>query len=272
MTVPGTAAPARPLDHPAVKGGPPRRLLVMGAFLGATAALIAILTYILPYNSKPALFLLDYGRGSIFDDTYPLTIQNGLHILTAVAFAELFLRWRRAPFERAHLRMDLLPEDDQTVLGINDLGAIRRRVVPLAKSGAAAAVLIDAATLQAMTSRSLEQVSTVVNAKLELLGNRLDLEYQTLRYIAWLIPTIGFVGTVVGIAVALEGIDDPQNLHLEQITAGLGIAFYTTILALLESAVVVFIQNNVQKYEELSLNAAADYCLTNLINRLYLPK
>lgn len=270
MTVSGVAAPLA--NHPAIKGGPPRRLVAMGAFVGGAVVLIAILTFLLPYNSKPALFLLDYGRGSIFDDTYPVTIQNALHILTAVGLGDLFVRWRRARFERAHLAMGLLPEDDETVLAANDLGAIRRRVVPLAKSGAAAAVLIDAATLQAMTSRSLEQVSTIVNAKLELLGNRLDLEYQTIRYIAWLIPTIGFVGTVVGIAVALEGIDDPQNLHLEKITAGLGIAFYTTILALLESAVVVFIQNNVQKYEELSLNAAADYVLTNLINRLYLPK
>jgi hypothetical protein len=34
--------------------------------------------------------------------------------------------------------------------------------------------------------------------------------------------------------------------------------------------VIVLLQNTIQRQEELCLNAAADYCLTNLINRLYL--
>lgn len=152
--------------------------------------------------------------------------------------------WRaqQIKFEASQLSLKLLPEDDEAILPIDQLGPLRRRVLA-AKTGAALPDLIDAVLLQVMTTRSIEQSSGMLTAKLELLGHRIDLGYQVVRYLAWLVPTIGFVGTVVGIAIALAGIKDPQHLELTRITAGLAIAFYATILALIESAVIVFFQN-----------------------------
>jgi biopolymer transport protein ExbB/TolQ len=95
------------------------------------------------------------------------------------------------------------------------------------------------------------------------------MRYQMARYIAWLIPTIGFIGTVIGIAVALEYID-PAELDIKAVTAGLAVAFYTTLVALIVGAILVFVQNMVQKEEEIALNDAAQYCLKNLINRIYI--
>lgn len=146
---------------------------------------------------------------------------------------------------------------------------LRRRILA-AKSNTTLPNLIDAVILQVMTTRSIERSAGMLTTKLDLLGHRVELDYQAVRYLAWLVPTIGFVGTVVGIALALAGITDPQHLELTRITAGLAIAFYTTILALLESAVIVFLQNIIQTREELTLNLVAEYCLGNLINRLYI--
>jgi biopolymer transport protein ExbB/TolQ len=92
-----------------------------------------------------------------------------------------------------------------------------------------------------------------------------------LRYLIWLIPTIGFIGTVVGITVALDGID-PIKPDLKLVTDRLGIAFYTTIVALLESTIIFFFQNLVQRREEAALNMSASYCLKNLINRMYVAE
>ena len=103
---------------------------------------------------------------------------------------------------------------------------------------------------------------------MELIGNRLDLRYSPIRYLAWLIPTIGFIGTVVGIALALHDMD-PVAPDLEQVTRSLGMAFYTTILALFWSAILAFMIHFVQALEERSLNSAGHYTLRNLINRLY---
>ena len=44
--------------------------------------------------------------------------------------------------------------------------------------------------------------------------HEVDTRYSTLRYLVWVIPTIGFIGTVVGIAAALNqagAADDYQD-------------------------------------------------------------
>jgi biopolymer transport protein ExbB/TolQ len=163
-----------------------------------------------------------------------------------------------------------LPEDDQTVLVLDDLGPLRRKV-----SGAFDAdngflpYLIDLSVLQAQASRSVDQTVSVLNATLELIAHRVDLRYQLLRYLSWVIPTVGFIGTVVGIASAL-GLVDPENMQIRLVTGSLAVAFDTTVIALLWSAIIVLLLGIVQKEEELAVNRAGSYCLKNLINRLYM--
>ena len=100
-----------------------------------------------------------------------------------------------------------------------------------------------------------------------------DLRYNIIRYITWLIPSLGFIGTVIGIMLALNYAGDRANVAspdmLYQVTQRLGVAFSTTLLALVMAAILVLIQNLVQGREERALNAAGQYCLDNLINRLY---
>jgi biopolymer transport protein ExbB/TolQ len=55
------------------------------------------------------------------------------------------------------------------------------------------------------------------------------------------------------------------------VTERLGVAFATTLVALVQASILVFIQNIVQGREESALNKAGQYCLDNLINRLYSP-
>jgi MotA/TolQ/ExbB proton channel family len=255
----------KPLDIPKF---PADIYVCIGTAVMAACAIIAVLSFALPYDGKAAIFLLDHGSRSLFLGLYPVTIQNFLHVLTASCLGILFHRWQRARFEETFLQANLLPTDDHILLNLDDLGKLRRRILPLVSCGASLPALIDTAILLSMNTKSAEQAGSSVSAKLELISHRLDLEYQFVRYIAWLVPTIGFVGTVVGIAAALDGLD-PKHMDMARITSGLGVAFYTTIVALLESAILVFVQNVVQRREELSLNAAADHCVTNLINRIY---
>ena len=52
-------------------------------------------------------------------------------------------------------------------------------------------------------------------------------------------------------------------------TTKLGLAFNTTFLALILAAILVFLQHIAQGREEEALNSTGQYCLDNLINRLY---
>lgn len=251
--------------------GVPRdsRMAPYAVALLITAAFIALGTFILPKDSELAVFLFDRTDKSFFSPVYPFTIQNLMYVMVAVGLADLYVRWRATRREQHYLGLSLLPEDANTILQVDELGPVRRRVAELkADENAFLPRLIDLSVLQLMTSRSLEQTVAVFTSTLELMSHRVDLSYQTMRFLVWFIPTTGFIGTVVGISLALEELREKKP-DLTHISSGLAVAFYTTIIALVLSAVLVFLQNVVQRREELTLNRAADYCLRNLINRVY---
>ena len=164
------------------------------------------------------------------------------------------MRHRRARVEAFQLDRGLLPEDDETMLRLRDLGAIRTRV-------------------RGQEEFFLQRANALLNSSLDLMQHEVDAKYSLLRYLVWVIPTIGFIGTVVGIAAALNeaGADDDfqDPALLGELTRSLGVAFYTTMLALAQSAVLVLAQNVTQAREEGALNRAGQYCLDHLINRLY---
>ncbi|MGC1273990.1 MAG: MotA/TolQ/ExbB proton channel family protein [Planctomycetaceae bacterium] len=75
----------------------------------------------------------------------------------------------------------------------------------------------------------------------DLADDRLHGSYALHRNICWAIPILGFLGTVIGITLAIAEID-PEQLSgsLNEVTGGLAVAFDTTALALGLSLVLVF--------------------------------
>ena len=83
--------------------------------------------------------------------------------------------------------------------------------------------------------------------------------YVVPRYLNWAIPILGFIGTVLGISLAADGI---QNIigsgrglsdlsgELGEAIAPLGIAFDTTLIALSLSVVLTFLQVGLQRRED----------------------
>jgi len=242
------------------------RSAVTGLALTVSCVWIFFLTLVLSEDSEAAKLLLDYSSESLFP--YPFTIQNLMYVFFFLCLGDLFVRSVTARRELGFLRQGYLPEDDEVVLQAAELGTIRERVIDHydAERGFLPR-LIDQSILQYQASRSVDQAVSVLNATLELIMHRVDLSYSSIRYVVWVIPTIGFIGTVVGISRSLTLID-PGKMDLAAITGGLAIAFYTTIMALVLSAVLVLLLHVVQKREETAVNLAGDYCLKNLINRL----
>lgn len=74
--------------------------------------------------------------------------------------------------------------------------------------------------------------------------------YGLFRVIIWAIPILGFLGTVVGITMALNGLR-PEALDesMLQVTTGLGVKFDTTALALAMSMLLMFIHFFVDRLE-----------------------
>ena len=253
-------APRRVFSHPVI-------------LIGCLAAAVLLITLIEAYAPHAiAVTLLDLGRS-----TYPVTVQNIMWLVFAVGIGELIIRARDAAAELAELRMGYLPEDETTILQTPELRRIYATVRDATRPGAPSEDrflprLIQRVVTQFQTNRAVDQANALLNSSLELSLHEIDLRYAMVRYVVWAIPALGFIGTVVGISLALAfagsvDIQDP-NL-LAELTKRLAVAFDTTLLALVMSAVLVFVQHVVQTYEERALNRAGQYCLDNLINRLY---
>ncbi|MGE0537747.1 MAG: MotA/TolQ/ExbB proton channel family protein [Pirellulales bacterium] len=85
--------------------------------------------------------------------------------------------------------------------------------------------------------------------------------YALMRIIIWAIPILGFLGTVMGITLAIANLS-PQALEksLPEVTYGLGVAFDTTALALALSMLLMFGQFLTDRAEQ-RLLAAVDNCV-----------
>ena len=207
----------------------------------------------------------------------PFTIQVLTWLVFFFGLGELYQRRRSSRWEEEVLGYQLLPEDESTILLTDDLGKIYREMRQQLNDDANTFLyrLIQRIVFQFQSSQSVGQANSLLNSSLELFNHEVDLRYGLLRYLTWLIPTLGFMGTIIGIALALEyaGTADPQAPDLlGEVSARLAIAFNTTLLALLLSAALVFLQHVIQTYEERVLNRIGQYCLDNLINRLYVSE
>ncbi|MCI0493072.1 MAG: MotA/TolQ/ExbB proton channel family protein, partial [Planctomycetes bacterium] len=92
--------------------------------------------------------------------------------------------------------------------------------------------------------------------------------YAMVRIAIWAIPILGFLGTVVGITTAVANLS-PEALEqsMPQVTAGLGVAFDTTALALALVMVLVFTKSAVEKLEERLLSAVDSRVSEEMVGR-----
>ena len=217
--------------------------------------------------------LLDRGSGA-----YPLTIQNAMWLMFFFGLGELWLRFRRANEEMAQFGAGILPDDETTMFRAKDLVPVYRKAMnPKRARHFRLQRLVLRIVQQFQISKSIDQANSLMNSSLELIQHEIELKYSMLRYVVWLIPTAGFIGTVVGIAMALSAagempdLDDAVEVQawFAEMTTDLGVAFNTTLLALVMAAILMFLLHIAQAKEETALNSAGQYCLDKLINRLY---
>ncbi len=110
----------------------------------------------------------------------------------------------------------------------------------------------------------------------EIEYSEMDSSFSTIKYFNWLIPTLGFIGTVLGIGIGIAGfatlIQSAQNFdeikeYLPQVTVSLGVAFDTTFLALILSVVGMFLTSSISKKYSNLLEEIDAYCLDDISSR-----
>ena len=100
------------------------------------------------------------------------------------------------------------------------------------------------------TTGSIQAVSDTIKESCEVESERLDSELSMVRYIAWAIPSIGFIGTVRGIGDALGQAYKAVEGDISGVTVSLGVAFNSTFVALVLSIIIMFCLHQLQLSQE----------------------
>ena len=118
------------------------------------------------------------------------------------------------------------------------------------------------------TTGSIPAVSNTIREQCEGESDRLDSELSMVRYIAWAIPSIGFIGTVRGIGDALGQAYEAVEGDISGVTASLGVAFNSTFVALVLSIIIMFCLHQLQLSQERLVLGCQRYCDKRLMRHL----
>ena len=117
-------------------------------------------------------------------------------------------------------------------------------------------------------TRDIQDVSVSAHTVCEVERDRLDSELGMVRFVAWAIPAIGFVGTVRGIGNSLQQAHKAVEGDVSGVVAGLGTSFNSTLVALSLSILVMLVLHQVQlRQERLGLDVE-EYIDTNVVQNL----
>jgi biopolymer transport protein ExbB/TolQ len=117
-------------------------------------------------------------------------------------------------------------------------------------------------------TNSVAAVATAIKDLCDAESDRLDSELAMIRYIAWAIPSIGFIGTVRGIGEALGQAHKAIEGDIAGVTISLGVAFNSTFIALVISIIIMFFSHQLQLLQERLVQNTQDYCNTQLLSHL----
>lgn len=238
------------------------RLLV--SFLAAVA-LMVVLCVLTPEQNPPRILVL---LGGVLPGGL---IQGFTYFLFFFGMSEVFHTSKRLTYEADAFTAKLLPEEENWILSEEDVNQLKLNMQKMERSQKFLLTdLIKKACTKYRLGKSSSEVLGLVDSQINIYKSKIDGEQSFMRYTAWAIPSVGFIGTVLGIAGALGYADQAGSTEgLKLVTDMLGVAFDTTLVALFLSIILVFSMHFLEKKEEDLFSDMSSYMNENLINRFY---
>ena len=196
--------------------------------------------------------------------------QEACFILMLWAFAIMAIKANASINERRLLREDLIPIRVGESINPTSANDYLRQLegLDVAKQDLFLTRTLINGLKRFTTTKNVQDVSTTTHTMVESEAERLESELSMIRYIAWAIPSIGFIGTVRGIGAALSLAHRAVDGDISGVTQNLGVAFNSTFIALLISIVIMFMVHHLQLLQERQIFETETYCDENLITHL----
>jgi len=116
---------------------------------------------------------------------------------------------------------------------------------------------------------SVPEATETIMGRLEVAAEQQESELSMLRYLVWAVPSIGFIGTVRGIGVALQRADEALQGDISGVTSALGVAFNSTLVALFISILLMLLIHLLQSGQEGLILRLQTFCREQLIDKLF---
>ncbi len=196
--------------------------------------------------------------------------QEACFILMLWALAIMGYKGYRAFREHRLLDEEMVPRAEGTKILPEDVREYARQIQSL--PDATRRALLPRALLASLyrfgATGNIQDVSSTSRGVCEAEADRLESELSMVRYIAWAIPSIGFIGTVRGIGDALGKAHQAVEGNIQGVTMSLGTAFNSTFIALLISIVLMFLMHRLQLEQERLVLDTETYVDEHLIQHL----
>lgn len=232
----------------------------------ASALFMLLLVIVTPSDNPPRILVMMGGalpEGLIQGITYFLFVWG---ILEVVAIK------LRLTKESDALEAHLLPETENYILSADDANDVKLKMQNLEKKSQKYYLtdLIKKACTKYRLSKSSSEVLELTEAQVDLYNAGIESEQAFINYISWAIPSVGFIGTVLGIAASLGFAKDATTPEgIEKVTSMLAVAFDTTLVALVLSIFLMLLIHAMHKQQDELMSGLRNYVIENLINRFY---
>ena len=196
--------------------------------------------------------------------------QEACFILLIWALAIMGYKGRRTIQEQAMLERNLIDIPDGTSVLPEDAREYSRALesLPAQEQDYLLPRTLLSSLQRFATTGSIQAVSDTIKEQSEVESDRLDSELSMVRYIAWAIPSIGFIGTVRGIGDALGQAYKAVEGDISGVTVSLGVAFNSTFVALVLSIVIMFCLHQLQLAQERLVLDSQRYADKRLLRHL----
>ncbi len=196
--------------------------------------------------------------------------QEACFVLMLWAFSIMGYKGTLIYRERRLLDADLIGDASDAPITQDDTHGLSRRIqaLPARARGLLLPRALTAALHRFAAADNVQSVSAAAREVCQSEAERLESELSIIRYIAWAIPSIGFIGTVRGISDALSQAHRAVEGDITGVTQSLGVAFNSTFIALVISIVVMFFVHQLQLAQERVVLETEGYCDQRLIRRL----
>lgn len=192
--------------------------------------------------------------------------QICISLMLFCIFLMVYKLWKLLDEEEIYSR-DLLPEHDkQTPLNVDSA------LDELTASSYAETPAYDTwinCIRRYKHTQNVQHAADAIRSSVDNIATQLESGNNLVRYIIWAIPSIGFVGTVRGIGAALAQADAALAGDIAGMTASLGVAFNSTLVALFISLILMLFMHLLNGRQDKMVIRTQASCERHLLSHLH---